>query len=498
MLDSLDTLIAFILIMLVVSLLITIVVQMCAAVLNLRGRNLLSGLQSAIAVIDPGLEKQKKELARYVLKGGLLSDSFLADSFLDKWQKRTGVSWLAHLLNFWRHASAIRPSEVFDAVHRIAIAKETADADVKANARALLKALGVTEDTLKTAEQQIDDAKTKAKDLSDGAKRELDTLQAVIATVGSILPAEQKQQRMAEITAVVGNIQSAFENQIENITNEVKAYGTSAATRAVAAAGTMDSAYEKFEYWVCIGQERAQQWVTMHTRILTVIFAFVFAFALQLDTVEIFKLVASNKTVRDKLVAQAGVVETQASNLLADNSNVLKSALNGWSDEQTDPLLKEALVKVQAEVTPTDTREMVRNKVAAAFKDKGQPVGSFDACVKDAVIKKLDKKAGDFKEVKGDLDKTGFQLFPESKSGRWKRGQGFWFGWWTGSRGHRWGILFSVGLLSLGAPFWYGALKNLVDLRSQVAQNISQEQKQKQAEPDKVPPPAKAPPTVKS
>jgi hypothetical protein len=34
-----------------------------------------------------------------------------------------------------------------------------------------------------------------------------------------------------------------------------------------------------------------------------------------------------------------------------------------------------------------------------------------------------------------------------------------------------------VGLLSLGAPFWYNALRNISSLRSTVAQNISNEQK---------------------
>ena len=53
MLDSLDTLIAFIVIMLVVSLLITIAVQMAAAVLNLRGFNLAQGLRRSFAVIVP-------------------------------------------------------------------------------------------------------------------------------------------------------------------------------------------------------------------------------------------------------------------------------------------------------------------------------------------------------------------------------------------------------------------------------------------------------------
>jgi len=55
-------------------------------------------------------------------------------------------------------------------------------------------------------------------------------------------------------------------------------------------------------------------------------------------------------------------------------------------------------------------------------------------------------------------------------------------------------MLFSVGLLSLGAPFWYNALKNLTSLSSTVAQNISKEQEQAQKEPDAGKP--KPPPTV--
>ena len=184
-------------------------------------------------------------------------------------------------------------------------------------------------------------------------------------------------------------------------------------------------------------------------------------------------------------------METQAANVLGDNNNVLKSALKGWSDKQTDSALKDELAKI--DIQPADTREIVRKKVDDALKDKPQPVGSFDASVKDVVTKKLDKNSGDFKQVKADLDKTGFQLFPDSKLGRWSRGQGLWLGWWNGSRGHRWGILFSVGLLSLGAPFWYHALKDLVSLRSQVAQNIA-EQKDKLGSGAK---PSETPPTVK-
>jgi hypothetical protein len=496
MLDSLDTLIAFVLIMLAVSLLITIAVQMCAAALNLRGQNLLSGLTSTFAVINPGIEKDKKELARYLLKGGLLSDSFLPNSFLQKWKNNPVVSKLVAGVNYWRHSSAIRPDELFDAIHRIAIAKEPADANLSANARSLLYALGVSETTLNEAEGEIKDAQAKANQISDEAKRALDAdfSEGVRKALDKLTLGDDMKSQMLKsvedgLKSRSQQLEAAFQDQIKTITDQVKAYGNDVAVRVVAAAGTIDAAYEKFHYWTCIAEERAQQWLTMHTRILTVIFAFIFAFALQLDTVEIFKLVASNKTVRDKLVAQAGVAETQAANVLGDNNSVLKSALKDWSDKQTDSALKDVLAKI--DIQPGDTREIVRKKVDAALKDKAQPVGTFDSSVKDVVTKKLDKKAGDFKEVKADLDKTGFQLFPDSKNGRWGRGQGLWLAWWNGSRGHHWGILFSVALLSLGAPFWYHALKDLVSLRSQVAQNIA-EQKD---EPGVAAP--SAPPTVK-
>ena len=112
MLDSLDTLIAFVLIMLVVSLLITIVVQMFTALFNLRGVNLLCALGSTFAVIAPGLEAERHELAAYLLKGGLLSDSFLPHSFLKKWENNRLVSKLAGGLNLSgqhsRHVSKVR------------------------------------------------------------------------------------------------------------------------------------------------------------------------------------------------------------------------------------------------------------------------------------------------------------------------------------------------------------------------------------------------------
>src|SRR5882672_10019010 len=109
MLDSLDTLIAFVLIMLVVSLLITIAVQMVSSALNLRGLNLAQGLKRTFAVIAPNGDQNAKKLANFVLKG-----RFLSDSFLPNWG----------IFKLWRHAEGIPPKELFDAITRIAIGKD--------------------------------------------------------------------------------------------------------------------------------------------------------------------------------------------------------------------------------------------------------------------------------------------------------------------------------------------------------------------------------------
>jgi hypothetical protein len=124
-LESLDTLIAFVLIMLVVSLLITIAVQIAAAVFNLRGLNLLSGLTSTFGVIAPGMEENHKGLADYLLKGELLSDSWLPNSFLQKWRDWLRFSKFLNWLNHWRHASAIRPGDRTDMPKHIATSRIT-------------------------------------------------------------------------------------------------------------------------------------------------------------------------------------------------------------------------------------------------------------------------------------------------------------------------------------------------------------------------------------
>src|SRR5690242_13209648 len=70
MLENLDTVIAFSLVMLLLSLLVTTVVQMATAVLGLRGRCLLNGTEQLIKQIYPqlpDLENRARQIANKVL-----------------------------------------------------------------------------------------------------------------------------------------------------------------------------------------------------------------------------------------------------------------------------------------------------------------------------------------------------------------------------------------------------------------------------------------------
>jgi hypothetical protein len=464
MLDSLDTLVAFVLIMLVVSLLITIAVQMVSAALNLRGLNLAQGLKRTFTVIDPESDQNAKDLANFILKGRFLSDSFLPD-------------W--GIFKPWRHATAIRPEEIFDAIQRIAIGKEPVDErlwkDIQSkptklkglrtawptepvaketlgfreNARGLLVALGVPEETIDKAAQAIGATQRSTKELTN------DVLKVLPEAAGT------KVQR-----------------SLNTVTARLNTSAQAVATQIVSGTTAIDAAYQRFESWTCICQERAQQWFTMHTRILTIIFAIIAAFALQLDTVEIFKLVSSNRAVREKLVAQSAAIASQAEKTLGDSRTVLQSGYDAWLGS-LDASVKAAVESASIKIEPTYTRKLTVDIEKALTNAKIEKnardaaLKSFDAAVNKSVTDFLNASGDQYAKVKADFDDTGFALFPKDSS--FWRGSRWSNGWsWT----HIMGVLFSVGLLSLGAPFWYNALKNLTSLRSIVAQNISSEQRQ--------------------
>lgn len=108
MLTQLDTLIGFVVVMSVVSLLITIVTQIASSLLGLRGRNLSDALVAMIHKIDPALDEDAKALVDKVLTHPVISDSTLSMS----------ARWLPLYL---KRASAIRADELLGILEDISL-----------------------------------------------------------------------------------------------------------------------------------------------------------------------------------------------------------------------------------------------------------------------------------------------------------------------------------------------------------------------------------------
>jgi hypothetical protein len=104
MLVYLDTLIGFVVVMSVVSLLITIVTQMVSAALGLRGKNLADALVAMIHKIDPTISRTLAQaLADKALTTPITSDCILS-------MTSTRNNWLF----WWKRATAIRVDELLD------------------------------------------------------------------------------------------------------------------------------------------------------------------------------------------------------------------------------------------------------------------------------------------------------------------------------------------------------------------------------------------------
>ena len=269
MLQSIDTLIAFVVIMTVASLFVTILVQMCSAALSLRGKNLANALALTFQTLAPSLQGEAHRLSAKIL-----SDPLLSDSTRTLKNKLTGLAativtrvtpW--HFFNIGcaaRLATAVRAEEVYRGLLRLA------DEQKDPNARRLLDALFLPAEETKTIQSRLGVFREIAQEIADLPTREK-LLAAIEETPADLL------------------------------------------VRA-------DAAQMKLERLFDAAQDRAQQWFQVHTRGLTIAASFLIAFVFQLDAVEIFHRVSVSPAARNALVAATQTVAQQAGAALGENA----------------------------------------------------------------------------------------------------------------------------------------------------------------------------------
>jgi hypothetical protein len=192
--------------------------------------------------------------------------------------------------------------------------------------------------------------------------------------------------------------------------------------KATKAAGRVEAAFDST-------MDRVRQRFTMQMRIWTIVFSLLIAFIYHLDAGRIYVQLSSDPALR--------------------------ASVNAVSED-----LMKKYVAVQ---TPSGQQ----SGQASGQQSAPQP-GQQSQADLEAEEQRL-KEA--YQGVQSDLTRTNMQLLQVP--------QPWWPGWQVLGTPEGWGKLFrilaTVALLSLGAPFWYNILKNLVNFRSQVAQQQSKE-----------------------
>jgi hypothetical protein len=386
MLKQVDTVIGFIVIMSVVSLLIMIATQVLSSLFALRGQNLADSLEALFRKVDPLIPANDvKKLIHNALTDPLISDSVLSTD-------RKGGGWWGRLRTRWMRASAIRPDELLAHLYKEAGSP------------------GLTTAPMSLVAPQ------------DGTAAAAWRILSALRADHSPLVRGPAQTASAELA--------------------------------------------RFEKWFNSAQDRAGQWFAMHTRILTVGAALVAAFALQLDTISLIRKLSADPDLRARLVARADAVQRQTEIAVnqAFSVNLHRKVMELLRTRYPELGLSLDNLPPTATSLPR-AQEWLAGKLAAD--PKADEITS--AYGQEALVLEVGRSQDNFVESVRDFNDTGLALVPDPYP---RLVTTVW------PLRHLIGLLVSVALLSLGAPFWFNLLKQLVSLRPALADSIDQQPKQ--------------------
>jgi hypothetical protein len=395
-LEHFDTVLSFAVLMLLLSLQITILVQIVVAASGLRGWNLCWSLTKLLEQIDPelNLKDHAKKLAREILKHPALTHT------------RTPIGM--------RKATAIRPDELLRVLKDLALnPTSTLDDGIKQALAAALErtVVGEKPEVVEKAEE-------------------------VVTAIKDVFP-EQKRQALDE--AIDRVLQKKKKVEVE-----IKAWFDS----------VMDRSTDRF---------------ILHTRWVTAVIAFALAFTLHIDSIEIFKQLSSSSEIRTKLIQQMDTTLEQASAVMADT-------------EKPRPLASEAILAMQQDFKDTTDEQRLKDVPPdLVTREAGQSwlrnnfngptltkmLSSYEKRFQEATIDRLKELGVSLDKVKTSADQARLQIISQKLNLKE----------YTGEDGglHFLGVIMSGLFLSLGAPFWFNALRQLANLRPALAGKVEKE-----------------------
>jgi hypothetical protein len=222
----------------------------------------------------------------------------------------------------------------------------------------------------------------------------------------------------------------------------------------------------RIDRWFDAMMDRVTQRFVTQTRVWTIIFSV--AIALHLDAQKLLVRLSTDAEMRSRLVASADALTNRADEILVPSadgvSTVYVQAMKRLIDTHKTELA--ALEEPSGFTDLNGAKQWLSTRLEAAdIRDAERWQQEYDLLLPQAaLLKAADNLRAIWKE------NLAFELIPEPYPTPW-------YNFWTPSWSHLWGTLASAALLSLGAPFWFNALKTLSNLRPVLA---NKEQKERE------------------
>lgn len=422
MLETLDILIGFTVVMLVVSMAVTMLTQFFGtAMIDLRGRALRAGVAQLLALMDRGIKRgEALRIADHVLRNPLVG--------------KGGIL----LRSKYGLASVIHREELTKLILDFA-----SDGDA-----------------------------TKAE---PDDRREIQDRPALQNLLRKSLAANG----IEDPTAVLEQVRTTVV-ELEKTNPEL----SHSARLNIALLNFAASPYlSKLNSWFDQSIDRVSELFTRRIRLVTALVGLGLAVFLQLDSIGLINRLSVDDALRDRLVSaavtqqaawkqrteegQAGLDRLSAPPAAAPGEaagNAAEAAVPETNDTAAVPEANDTAAAETNDMAAAETGDATVNRTA------GTDAGSRPA-----------QAAGEepLVAVRRTLEEVGVFSLPRNW-GQW------WQSWWDNAPepGFRWpllfGILLSAALLSLGAPFWYSVLANLLKMRSVIARKDEAQREERQ------------------
>jgi hypothetical protein len=517
MLSSLDIVIAFAVIMTVLCLMITTLVQMVSTAFSLRGKNLANALSLTFQTIDPHIAEQAHALTEHILKDPIFSDSLFTPKGREK-SANAKVTFLRQKPWTFRSrggmhlASAIRPDEVYRVLQGISQLTES-EADLRRIPHILAEKSAAILAALKQPDQPARESLLKLQAIhgiashfpSDGEKRaiidsvanlgltvERATTQAYDRFERWFGSAQDRAQQWFQVhirgLTITFSILTAFLLQLDttDIFRQLRDRPGLVDALVKSAPGVLDQGARVLDSSNTPAYHAYLLWLRNHS-------LFPLAVLPTPGTPELFhqSIAERIKTTPDKnypverFDAAFALARKTAGTAKTTEAEAANAAYKDWIREfpgfQLDP----------AVFTDATTRESISSAISEKIANdptaQGTPAPAqatqwlteYDALKTDGVIAYEKARQESFRSLQATMNEAGFDLVPKPFLSRWdKEPVPYWTRSYPPQFGHFLrhilGVLITVGLLALGAPFWFNLLKNLMNLRPAVANLVEQ------------------------